>query len=308
MMDHIVKREVQSKVAKIQKEREDLQKAAENVKELLQQKTDAVDKLFKEREKLKNKLKAQEKENERVEGLLDKKTIEYNKTVKKLLFADNRCSEVMEMFDNCNDQLEAVRSEMAKLVSKNDPQYLDQIQKKLQRYVTWASQMMQVSIKLSQVFEKHWTCGLCGCLAETPIIADPCGHVFCYDCLENQGYHANCRVCREPKESTHRCPPVMEFVPEYEEAMNAFQKVRKSFSTEVQADPTERIKQAYEKQKTAMEKKESDRISELARIAAFESAQSQSDEKVSDGNNSETSTDGEPQPTVGGPLSVIVEV
>ena len=55
------------------------------------------------------------------------------------------------------------------------------------------------------------------------------------------------------------------------------------------------MKQAFEKQKTAMEKKESDRISELARIAAFESADGQSsDEKVSNGPAREISTDGEP--------------
>ena len=130
------------------------------------------------------------------------------------------------------------------------------------------------------VFERHWTCALCGCIAETPIVMDPCGHLFCYGCLENQGHHEKCRSCGIVKDTTYRCAPITEFVPEYEEVINAFQTVRKTFILDVQQDPTERVAEELAKQKAAKaledEEKFAKQLEEESLYKVSEAAESES--------------------------------
>ena len=66
--------------------------------------------------------------------------------------------------------------------------------------------------KVSACFEANFNCGLCGSLVNDAVIVEPCGHVFCKACHDNQGHHTLCRVCGESKDKVFMSSMVQEYV------------------------------------------------------------------------------------------------
>ena len=159
---------------------------------------------------------------------------------KKLNSAKAQMDEKLEEIDKLYEETDLLKNTLEQIRQKYDFSAIDRNKASLERYETWSLKIMQVTNKLSATFESHFNCGLCSNMAEEITIVEPCNHVFCKQCYENQGKHSTCRVCGDTEEKVYQSLMASEWIEAYEGELLALDKVQKLFN-DVQGDPMERL-------------------------------------------------------------------
>ena len=124
--------------------------------------------------------------------------------------------EKLEEIDKLYDETDLLKNTLENIRAKYDFNAIDRNNAALTRYENWSNKIMQVTYKLNGTFEAYHNCGLCNSLAVDITILEPCNHVFCKQCLENQGSHTRCRTCGEIKENVYQSSMVAEWIEGFE--------------------------------------------------------------------------------------------
>jgi len=89
--------------------------------------------------------------------------------------------------------------ELARLYDKYDFEVIDKQKVSLVWFENWSINIVQASARVNTIFEQFFNCNLCRSLVVEPTVVDPCNHIFCKACLEDQGnsHKQQCKVCGE---------------------------------------------------------------------------------------------------------------
>lgn len=123
----------------------------------------------------------------------------------------------MEEIDKLYTETDYLKNELGNIRAKYDFDMIDKNKVRLEKLDLWGNKMLAVQSKVSGVFESYFNCGLCSSLATvSAVVVEPCNHMFCKACYDNQGAHTFCRICGTEKETEYTSLMISEFLREYE--------------------------------------------------------------------------------------------
>lgn len=89
--------------------------------------------------------------------------------------------------DYLYEKNDKITDQLAEILQKYDFVAIDKQKTAIALFETWSLKMVQVSGRVGAVIEAFFNCRLCSSLAVDPTVIEPCNHIFCKQCLENQG-------------------------------------------------------------------------------------------------------------------------
>ena len=149
---------------------------------------------------------------------------------KKLETSKRQCDDKLEELDKLYGENDFLKGELGKIREKYDFTVIDGYKGALDRHEAWAVKVMATTVKVVNTFETYHTCGLCNSLAQEIIVLEPCNHVFCSKCIENQGSHSRCKVCGDPKQKEWKSTFVAEWMGAFESVNNEIDKIQRGYS------------------------------------------------------------------------------
>lgn len=137
--------------------------------------------------------------------------------------------ENMKKLDQINHLLEAGEKktdELARLYRKYNFEVLDKQDEALKNFASWASKLVPTIARVKDVVNQYFNCGLCDTIPNEMMIMRPCEHIFCQQCLSNQGPLRKCPQCNMDKKSAHNTEMLTHLVDSFESIIQEIQHAK----------------------------------------------------------------------------------
>ena len=174
-------------------------------------------------EKLENNLviskaafKDEKKKNAVVQEELDTIYIRIERQQNRVSMFEKENMKKLDEIDRLMNESDKSREELARLHRTYNFNMIDICNETLSNYAAWGSKLVPQVSRLQDVLDQYFNCRLCNTLPDDMMIMQPCEHIFCKQCLTNQGHIGKCPSCNKDKERVIQTEMLTDLVDTFE--------------------------------------------------------------------------------------------
>ena len=133
--------------------------------------------------------------------------------------------EKLKEIDTLYEENDKLRADLSHLRYKYNFDKIDQDKENLLVYENWIALGQGIISDMQVVYQTHFQCQICSGIAINPQICEPCNHVYCRQCMDNQREMHRCKLCQQPIERKYMSLLVNQFLDNYEPVILESEKI-----------------------------------------------------------------------------------
>ena len=223
--------ELEKRIGEQMRKSEDNEVRAKELQNDLVNKFSQIERLENTVEDQKRELLEEREQHRKTAQELDDINFRISRQQERLQLMERENEKKLREIDRLMVESDRTKSELSRLYHTYDFNMIDKCNATLDNFSAWAAKLMPSITRIRDVVEQFFNCRLCNSLPLELMIVLPCEHVFCAQCLSNQGNANKCPSCNQDKERQYQSEQMPDLIDMFDAIIQDVNLAKRVYAT-----------------------------------------------------------------------------